>query len=590
MVLRKCKSLNLIADAASYNRLQRTLERIGGGNDEDYRSLIFRRVNSHGDAVPIPRPEIVAEFDSKFEGVRLDNSHHQQVLTDFEMGQRASIGPQSEHLNWSRDKDDQKVTAVYSDKPMSPLLKKDAYDRALDHTQSLLSSNSVSMSSFQEAIHGAGGEKSNPYQIDAEGMDGTTNSGLPYDLHRWVPTPSMDKATREEVGRAYQFILEKAQSALEGYNRGELAEWWAITFMRLVQKGYDITNPKKVRIVMGLDKAEPVLWKLFSFNLMQALRQYDTFCAWKDLPCIDIVCQKYLKQAKAAGRVVLSGDLSSFDATIPPWFIKDMGPVIGSWIKGGEKLAIGLCESLAYNTLLVSPTKVYLPQPSSMKSGSGGTNLLDSLINLTVHYYAEEIGLYKVESISVQGDDFIIDGPGVEPGAVEEAFSHFGMVANSSKQMFEPDALSYLQRIHLLGEEGGITSVYRTLGSMLSYERLRYSSKDWNAYSEVARIIGQLENCVFSPWYETIVEFASVHDKYHLGADLPASEVLKRAGEAGAETLLRGANTAWKAVIMDTGGFAKLPTNGVLRGGEIPAFGSHERFLWAYGDRINKCS
>jgi hypothetical protein len=502
----------------------------------------------------------------------------------------------SEHLDWVKDKDDAKVKAVYSDKPVSGKLKLNAHRRAVDKVQSLLSDNSVDLNSMKEAIHGASSGQSNPYLIDAEGMDGTTNSGLPFDISPWVPSPEVSGDKRLEVERAYEYIVSKAEQAIKSYSSDEIVQWTALTFMRLVQKGYDIDNPKKVRIVMGLEKAEPILWKMFTFNLMAALRKFTTpsgnhvFVAWNDLPCIDADMQIILRQASAANRIVLSGDLSSFDATIPPWLMEQMGPVIGSWVKGGDRLAKGLCNSLAYHTLLVSPTQVYEDQPSSMKSGSGGTNLLDSLINLLVHYYAEELGLYKIHSISVQGDDFVVDGEGVTPDVVEEAFSHYGMEANASKQMYEPEVLSYLQRIHALGWEGGISSTYRTLGSSLSYERLRYSSGKWGPYSEVARTIGQLENCAFSPWFETLVEFVSAHDKYHLGADKPASEVIKLAGEAGKESLLRGSNTAWKAALTDTSGFAKLAVNGVLRGETLPPLGSHERYLRVYGDRVNNCS
>jgi hypothetical protein len=220
-----------------------------------------------------------------------------------------------------------------------------------------------------------------------------------------------------------------------------------------------------------------------------------------------------------------------------------------------------------------------------MKSGSGGTNLLDSLVQVLVHYYAEEAGLYKIHNLMVQGDDFCLDGEGVSPEAIEEAFKIFGMEANKSKQTFERGTLTYLQRVHLLGTLGGSASVYRSLNSILTYERMRYKEGEWNPFAEIVRTLSQLEVTNLSPFFLTLVGFVSEADRYSLGANLPAMEVMRRGGEAAAETLQRENGSVSKSGQL-VSGFDRMAVNRVLRGWNPPPWGSRELFLEVYGDRV----
>jgi hypothetical protein len=314
------------------------------------------------------------------------------------------------------------------------------------------------------------------------------------------------------------------------------------------------------------------------------------YVAWIDLPAIDEDMQLMLRIAEDAGRTVVSGDISGFDASIPPKLIERMGAVLGGWLFNAEYLGRGLCYSLAYKVKLITPDKIWEEQPSSMKSGSGLTNLVDSLILHTILVYGEKIGLYKLVNFAVQGDDFVVDGEGVTPETISKVFSHFGMSAHPDKQLYERRALSYLQRVHYLGYIGGISSVYRTLGSALSYERLRYRAGEWNGYTDVVRAISQLENCVFHPAFEDLVEFFRKADKFHLGADISPSRVIELSGDAGTDVIYRDTGASWKSS-GDMDGFSQNAVNGVLRGELLPPLGSRERFLRAYGsDRVEKAS
>jgi hypothetical protein len=305
---------------------------------------------------------------------------------------------------------------------------------------------------------------------------------------------------------------------------------------------------------------------------------------------IDQDMQLMLRTAEDGGRAVISGDVAGYDASIPPALIAKMGYMIGGWLFNAEYLGVGLCRSLAYGVDLITPNKIWQHGPSSMKSGSGLTNLVDSLILLTILIYGEKIGMYKIVNVAVQGDDFVLDAIGATPEKIQTIFSHFGMDAHPDKQMYTRRALQYLQRVHFLGWTGGISSVYRTLGSLLSYERLRYRSKDWTGYTDVVRAISQLDNCVFNPAFEPLVEFVREGDKFDLGAGISPSLVLQKSGDAGEDVIYRDTNASWKSG-GDINGFAQNAVNGVLRDEQLPPLGSRERFIRAYGEgRIEKAS
>jgi hypothetical protein len=397
------------------------------------------------------------------------------------------------------------------------------------------------------------------------------------------------------VQRCFADILTRVDEFESAIRSGNLQAWlWtAVAYHRLVSRGMDIHDPKRDRLVAALEKAEPIWWKRFSVNMQDAEKRIimpggvRANVAWYDLPQIDLDMQIFLDEAEKNNRIVVSGDLSNFDATIPPWMIADMGNIIDAWLATDLRLGEALCYTLAYRTQLITPVGIYPAQPSSMKSGSGGTNNLDSKCNKIVHYYGEEIGLYKIHNLTVQGDDFCSDGEGVTPEAIEEVFKIFGMEANKSKQMYIRGVLSYLQKIHIRGVLGGAASVYRALNSSLTYERLRYKADEWNAFAEIARTLSQLETTAFSPFFEVLVDFVKRGDRYNLGANLPPSQVLARAGNAGRETIQRDEFAAWKSGSRKSG-FDGMAVNRVLRGEKLPPWGSRERFYSVYGDRANE--
>jgi len=584
-VLHRLTKLGMIETRSAYNRAKAWLGREARGSEVDLRSPFFSigKGKGGGSLIHEPRSSVVKRFwnaISKVSGA-LPPKFLTIVLTT-ERKQADSIGPQSKYLPWYQD-GPEKVLDIWKDKPMSYLLDKRALRYAVERVQSLIPLRSVGTTSIQEAI---GTERSNPFSVNDPGMDITTNSGFKLLKSPWKPRPSQEEEDRRESEAAFKYILERAGSMKEILLTGDTVNLWAIQAKRLAQKAL---IEKVKRLVIAIEKAEPVLWKTFTPELLLKLSQLPQFCALLDLPHVDRNMQRVLLGADKGGRSVISGDYSGYDASLPPWLIELAGKIVSRWVRGGETWIQALTKSMVENVTLVTPNKIWLPRPSSMKSGSGGTNLLDSLCNLIVIYYGEEIGAYKVVDTCVQGDDFILDAIGANPQAIHQVASHFGLEAHPTKQMYEPHVLQFCQRLHFSGYLGGMASVMRTLGSIMSYERLTFNPKLWGPYADIIRATAQLENTVFNPYFETLVNFVAEGDKYRLGGGASPGELMRAAGPVGVELLQKHYSGPGKTIRRDEDiqeQFNRSAVCGVLNGEVVPPLGSEARFSYAYGKRV----
>jgi hypothetical protein len=288
---------------------------------------------------------------------------------------------------------------------------------------------------------------------------------------------------------------------------------------------------------------------------------------------------------ESGSRTILSTDFSGFDQTQVPWLINEIGKVIAYWIRGGSVWVARLVERMVYHTSILSPVGFFKPGPASMKSGHGFTNLIDSLISLLNYFYGIRMGAWKINNAMVQGDDGAADGDGVTPDVFQEISAQLGLEASAKKQFYEEDAMHYLQRLHIQGKLGGIYSVFRALGSVLSYERLKTDPDDWNPYLEAGQTISRIDNTAFNPMHYDLAWLVANHDKYELGRNLSPREVIDRAGEQWNQVMRNVSHETINATVSRGEGFTRSPTNRVLRGELLSPFGSHERFVEVYGER-----
>jgi hypothetical protein len=571
-----------------------------GNKTVDFRTPYYSKKDpSTGKRIYRTYEELTKEFDAPFsrtlnsrtKGSLLELIRDMEIGQDGKSGQRAKIGSKSLHLPWPND-GPKKVDALFATKRVKESFALSAWEAAIKRTSQLLPSNSVEITGFEEAMRGVDGTFGQG-GLDEDGMDISTNSGSPMYIGPWRPTANTDPKIRKEVEIAYAYILDRAQHAMTRLKRGETIDWVAIAGQRLVSAGIDwAESEKKKRLIIAVEKAEPLIWKTFTPGLYDALRPVchngiPIFLAWSDPVVIDYFMQVALDRAHSHGGVILSGDVSGFDQSVNPDLFAYLGPVLDNWLKSSTRLGTGLINSMSRTTSVITPGRIYPPGPMGMLSGSGGTNLGDSLYNLTVLYYGEAKGYYKIDFVSVQGDDFLVFGEGVTPEAIAKTYEEVGMSAHPDKQLFAPDAASFLQKLHYRGMIGGIASVYRTLSSALTYERMSFGGDEWNPYVDIVRTISQLENTVFHPCFEELVSFMKRGDKYRLGEGKPALWIMKQAGETGQKVIARDFAASWKSG-HDPKDFGKLVVNGVIRGEKLPPLGSKERWSRAYSDRVSK--
>jgi len=565
-----------IASQAAFNRASRWQVRMAAGNDTDYRTPFYAMHTEDGLEYP-KRSEVVEILDAKVSGISSGDPYLDRILQGVEDDQKKDIGPISMFLPWLMD-GPEKAKKVYQNKEYHAHFNKAAWERALERLESLVGPQSQGVLSVDMAVNGmtSGGDEDD--ENVPVGLDTTTNSGAPYFITPWRPTEEMKEAKFREVDEAYNYYIATAKSSIREMRSGagEYPLQLAIASQRLVQKGPEPYNPKSKRLVIAFPKDEAIIWKTFTPPLMETLRKVrssngvEIMCAWNDLRFIDERMQTFLRHADSQGRTVLSGDVSNFDATLPPSAIVDVGRVVATWVRGYTNLIQGLVYRMVFGTGLITPDKYYEPGPSSLKSGSGGTNLLGSLLNLAIQYYGEEVGFYKLDGVCVLGDDFILDGEGVSPEATAETFEHFNMESHPDKQFYEARCLHYLQRLHYLGRPGGMSSIYRTIGHALGLERTSTKAGIWNRFAYILRALGQLQNCVFNPWFPQLVETLKEGDNLKLGQEFSdPMDLVEQAGPLGTEILREDINAPWKRTGANTS-FRNWAVNGVVRGEVLP--------------------
>lgn len=586
-VLSVLQRKGLIATQESFKRVLRWMQFGATGSQVDYRTIFFaRRSGKNGRLEYRPREEIVSMFDEVYKSAA-DTGAYGGHLHQIELEERAGIGPISPFLPWEKD-GPQKAKAIFRDKPQLPGFDVNAYNRALERFAALVETQSCSIDSLDVAVRGTGNGE--------DGMDTSTNSGTPFWIRRWKPAETNGSVRLfdpkdEERRVAFNWIMNRAEElrALFSESRAtnEIPLWYATAGQRLVAKGPKPFSPKSKRLVIAYPKEEAVLGNTWAPNVMNKLRAAvmpsgnRIMAAWFNLPVVDSNAQVILEDANNQGLIVNSGDISAFDATVPPWLLMDVGRVIASWVRGGQHLVENMFKAMVYRTVLITPGGFYGPGPSSMKSGSVVTNLGGSCSNIVIQFYGEELGLYSLRSLAVLGDDFLAAGPGVNPETTERTFASFGMEANQKKQFYQKDALQFLKRLHYRGIPGGIASAYRTLGSCLSLERLAEKPSEWSQWAYVVQALSKLSNLSFNPLITETVSFLAEGDRLQLGRDMSPQAVVASSGDAGTRILAEDSRKSWKQM-GDGVKFENWLVNGVLRGEVAPPVG-RERFKRVYG-------
>jgi hypothetical protein len=569
---------------AAIARLRSSLTRLWKGQGDDLVAPFFglrKMAVTRQEIVKAFLPLIKVTYDQK------KVPRHIRVLLELiESDNLAKVGSKSQHLGYGHY-GDSKVGAVFSDKDRKPVISEETLLASVNDVIKLANGKTVQEWTVKESIDSPPNAKDD---LEDDSMDFTTAGGAIDYITGWWPTNGMSDAKRLDAEKSKRYILGRIDYILKRYAQGEPVVYNALVGVRNVSKGQDWTNTDKTRVVLALEKAEVILARRAVKPITDMLRMTQSgkygimpFASWNDTPVIDMQMQKLLQVSKELGYPVLAGDWSGFDASIPPWLFKYAAMVLEAWCPTAKWIQTHI-HSLTYGVRLLTPTKIWEPQPSSVKSGSGFTSLIGGVLNLLVLYYGKNAGDYDIDAVSVMGDDFVLLGDGVNPQKISDNADRFGMVAHPDKQLYVYGALQFLQRLHIHGWPGGIYSVIRTLNSILSYEKTPRGKGAMNEYSEAIRAISQLENAAFNPAFDALVRYMKTGDKFHLGADIPATEVIARATDEGLKFLTETGNYGRKSKDLITSWGSNV-TNGTLRGEQMLRMGSMDRFSRVYGNR-----
>nr|UDL14463.1 MAG: putative RNA-dependent RNA polymerase [Picobirnavirus sp.] len=569
----------------SYSRIYSNFMRMERGSRMDDRTPLFKNM---------PRSSIIGGFDKVVKinaGALQIYPGYQEAFAEVEHGQRVNIGPMSMFVPASEDAKT-KIGAVMSDKPLTSKVNYSAYLRALADVANMLPPKSIRAVTVEEALKGINGRPETA-------LDPDTNSGWPYCMSRWY-SRSWDKSDgstyvqRMERKAMLDDIIHGAKNYVklskQGVPHDSMVDCFvALSFQRTVQKGPDqLKSPKSKRYVLAMPKQEVVAGKTIQIPLQQAIKQVRNkngvyvFPAFHPKSVLDTHMQGFLSTSHEAKRTPLSGDISSFDATLPPQVMWDVANAMAKWMtKDTANLFLGLMYGDIYKTEVLSPIGVFEQGPSSVKSGSIFTSIGGCMWNYFLQRYGHHAGYYTIEQQCCMGDDFIIDGPGVSPETISVAFADFGMEAHPDKQFYVYDMVHFLQMTHVYSLPGGQGSVYRILGNSLSVEddtQMRWDER--NRYAYVVQALQRLNNAIFNPLAEQLIQYVRQGDSLQLGANLDPNVLIQKGGTYVERKLRDLKNQHWRQTVDLE--FRDWAINRVLRGAKLAPVGV-ERYKQVYG-------
>lgn len=290
-----------------------------------------------------------------------------------------------------------------------------------------------------------------------------------------------------------------------------------------------IGQASKNRTVWGYPHWITILELSLQTPMLQRLRSNDWFAAWSGLNNVDRVVTNIFDDAR---QPLLSVDFSGFDASVPAMLIEGAFWLIRRMFDANALSQINFVEDRFMHIDLFTPEGIWSDRSAGVPSGSGLTNLVDSLIQIIIWYYYALTTGNRIRGLTVQGDDGVVSFDG--PWSLDEIIDHiretWGMRVSDDKGGVSTSSVNFLQNIHLInyrpdGLSRHVRPIERVLNGMMSYERL---TRGWNGYMDTLRWWQQAENAEWHPKFNTLVNFLWEHDKY--SRSLNVSTVLARAG------------------------------------------------------------
>lgn len=591
------------------NRLRMWLLRLERGNKHDARTPIFKSL-SYSEV----ESRLTGLVKRNLSGIKKKYASCQGAdffFEKLEVHQAGKIGPRGVYppaSDWMPELTD----IVMSDSPPSEDLDRGALIKAIQDLVSCIPEGSLHAdeSSIEEGFRNAGTEDASSLSLNVD-----TNSCYPTYVRRWyhkVWTKAVSLAQRmvqviivTGSRRIWQELLGTPQDAWRrviplfvgtAHQRTNVANGHVANENNTFKKWGGIIF-SKLRLVVAMPKKDTVIGKIYLNRLIPAvltIRNSDgsrPFIALTTPERIDKNMQIILDTAAKNHLTVLSTDFSHFDQSVPPWLAWEIAKAIVVWFEPRIRAGfLAWVYAAFYNTMLITPYKIYGVGPSRMKSGSWLTNIFDSFINYVSQRYGLHAGFYKsILAQVVQGDDAVLLGEGVTPESFEKCVAQLNFEGNADKQGYDPGVLYFCQKMHIHGYPGGIYPISRACMNVLSLEDdvgIETDQAGQFPYVLSYRTVCRLDSACFNPLFVDFVNAVALDDGIHLGRGMTAHQLAKLAGSYHTKMQQEYLDKPWKAHGSDRNGkpsgFETFPVNRVLRG-ELPPPPGIRLFEWVYG-------
>jgi hypothetical protein len=587
------------------NRLSQWLMRMERGNKHDARTPIFKSLSYS--EIESRLTGLVRRNLSAIKRAYASNPDVAAFLLKMEEHQAEKIGPRGVYppaSEWMPSMCDDMMSDHLPDKNLDREALREAIDDLVKQVEP--SSIHADESSIEEGFTNAG-----TLDADSRALNVDTNSCAFTYVRRWyhkVWTKAVSVLQRlVQVGLVRQSRMIWRRGLKAKSYREIIPLFVATASQRTnVANGHVPTEKNtfkdvvvsKLRLVIAMPKKDTIIGKVFLNRLIPAVQTIKNpdgsrpFIALTTPPRIDKNMQVVLESAAKAGLTVLSTDFSHFDQSVSPWLAWEIAKAISVWFEPKLRpLFLAWVYAAFYNTILITPFKIYDRGPSRMKSGSWLTNIFDSFINYVSQRYGLHAGHYKsIIAQIVQGDDAILLGEGVTPENFEKAVAELGFEGNADKQGYDPGVLYFCQKMHVRGYPGGIYPISRATAAIVSLEDdvgIETDEAGQFPYVLSYRTVCRLDSACFNPCFVNLVNAVAQDDIIHLGRDIPAGQLAKLAGSYHTKMQQEYNDKPWKAHGTKDGkpsGFDTFPVNRVLRG-ELPPPPGVGLFEWVYGIR-----
>jgi hypothetical protein len=308
-----------------------------------------------------------------------------------------------------------------------------------------------------------------------------------------------------------------------------------------LRKQQDGSQWGKHRPVWAMDHVETIHAIRVQTPFLEFARFLSEFAAWNELSEVDRVITGILQQAGSSP--TLGIDFSGYDRRMPASLIRQSFDILRDLFPSARHLVDWL-EMNFIEVDLLTPHGLLDGKDGGVPSGSGLTNLVDSLCQLLLFFEVCDRLKVKPGPRTIMGDDGVWTfRPVPDLDEIASVLDDYGMEANPAKQSFEVGVVRFLQRYHTLkwmpdGLARGIRPITRTFGSMISFERSPDPSV-WTPDMHLLREVSQLENNKWHPSFASAVNFLREHDKLLLRGRSISSAIQSVGGTSALKAALR---------------------------------------------------